>query len=989
MISCLQHTLILPDSDKSVNASCSSDSHLILSYRIPPGGSSHTDTDDSDNFLKFVVDKPSSEVLSQEDFDPIKSTCQLSYRAVQMGGSASSFMIREYSNFHSSNTEPCVTVQYPVQNTSGIVGLKTMRGGETTRIIFDLTNISTKPIGSGDIDTGGIHSSFKQKDRRRLFVCFRLLSDSMKHYVDSDAIVFRDSQMNNKECSLQGLSYAIPNVVTGGHIFEVPLISGSMSSLSLNYSLELRNKKIKGFERAKIQAEIYLQDIEPLKNGESPISFSLIQRRQHVISCQPGFKDLGDAAQIVLVTNSSTTRGQFMEWSKILGPECMGMTMDVLSLDLYGSLDPKSMIRANGKARSLSDALKGKLVILLNEPFYPWTGSTDQRNIECRPAAMLSSHISMFQKSTHWLVVGGCSDDLPDFDCTSAIRTHSFVRNSTMERTETKDKSCDTFKFDCRVPGKSKCKTNCSFSNCKSFRRFINKAVRLEQRNGNPNNSVGSRISPEKKEKRNSTVSLDDPNCSVITVKSNCLFQPNKEKAEKILLKRAKKLKKFLQSHDTLRRYIIDVVPNTTKRLRVENALWWKRDVGELHIHRGVSRRDDEILYALQHCVQQQDHRNNPDDDASSPSICVQRDGSGRKSLTHSLATLQGIASALPLNCRLDSYCFAITHLSVASSSSSNLSLSDQLVGVMNNALTKSVLNDMVIFYDGRFKENKYAGESHLQFRSPTLFQLEKHVGLNQLVSSMGSKPSPQKAVISRILSLLIGHLRCVVSSKDMAPWWSPFSRKHSVRRVFSSDLHKLEQHWAAILNDELVRETQSIVIEQVKTHIKIDRNKFFLRCRQRWRAGLSYVHSPECTVVIATKKEKSSKSNPSKTTSRTSSISSPEVKMFGQESLASIGTRASTTRNVFHQYKTRKCTPVIFDTESSNRIHTAIFERSRNANSIYHHFQDDRSNLILSNDSKQRTSPMKNEKRKNHNNGSSRQNGKRPTSKKKAKKEP
>jgi hypothetical protein len=210
---------------------------------------------------------------------------------------------------------------------------------------------------------------------------------------------------------------------------------------------------------------------------------------------------------------------------------------------------------------------------------------------------------------------------------------------------------------------------------------------------------------------------------------------------------------------------------------------------------------------------------------------------------------------------------------------------------------------------------------------------LMNHDDLQALSTEMSSR----NEVLRRVLSELMGHLRTVASSKDMAPWWSPFSRKHRVRRVFRNDLRRLEKKWYDVLDDETIKTTEIGIIQQVKQHIKRGRNKFWLRCRQRWRAGLSYIHSPDAREI-----------SPDGSTSTL-----PTVKMYGQDSLASVAEhkRSQTSKNEFHYHKKRKCVPVILDDVASKSLQSSLRERSDYCSSVHRRIQSDRSAWLLNDD--------------------------------------
>jgi hypothetical protein len=195
---------------------------------------------------------------------------------------------------------------------------------------------------------------------------------------------------------------------------------------------------------------------------------------------------------------------------------------------------------------------------------------------------------------------------------------------------------------------------------------------------------------------------------------------------------------------------------------------------------------------------------------------------------------LNAAVTATPADIKIGSYCRSLRALATASDSSHQ-----EVCDVVNDCLIADFLRDVSNYVDGRM-ESRHATDP-----SQTLRDLMSNETITQLMKDSVNDEQLRKTVTENVVPLLAG-FRCVAESKDLKPWWSPFSRKHSVCKIMRKTVTFFENQWQHVIDEEKIAACQKQIEETAKSHIKNDRKKMFLRTCGRWRAALNVIHSPE-----------------------------------------------------------------------------------------------------------------------------------------------
>jgi hypothetical protein len=100
--------------------------------------------------LRYTITYPNT--AHADDFNPIVVTDALNVCAKQLGLEAPGTrprdtpFQREYPLVKQTNR--ILTAQFPIQNTRGIQGLRSLASGESSAVHFDIFNVSNKPLGA-------------------------------------------------------------------------------------------------------------------------------------------------------------------------------------------------------------------------------------------------------------------------------------------------------------------------------------------------------------------------------------------------------------------------------------------------------------------------------------------------------------------------------------------------------------------------------------------------------------------------------------------------------------------------------------------------------------------------------------------------------------------------------------------------------------------------------------------------------------------------
>ena len=86
-----------------------------------------------------------------------------------------------------------------------------------------------------------------------------------------------------------------------------------------------------------------------------------------------------------------------------------------------------------------------------------------------------------------------------------------------------------------------------------------------------------------------------------------------------------------------------------------------------------------------------------------------------------------------------------------------------------------------------------------------------------------------------------MSQLKSIANSKDLRPWWNPFSSKIQVRNNLLDILGNIEESWGPALDEGISQAHSDEIDKSVLAHIRQTRNKQRYRVYNRWRKGLRW----------------------------------------------------------------------------------------------------------------------------------------------------
>ncbi|CAD7961534.1 unnamed protein product [Amoebophrya sp. A120] len=341
-----------------------------------------------DGELRYQIGMIEMDKLDNSDFDPAIVQEEVKLQGRQLGietdnyHSQSTKYQKNFDQFQESSIQ-LMTVQFPLQNANGFLGLNSLAAGESTVIQFPLKNISSLPMGfalggrqigvkvflakNTTIHNGNIGFSF---------LGHKLANHSLNNEKETDQtakdnktdtifpqdkpdqefpnqVVFYDAEkgevlldLSNEKniTSAQNVLYQHCNApemaplndgISDGVFFVVPMIQPNQSLSTLKLKIKL-SKSVPAYAYGELRAHIYLEDLYQK-------SWRLIQKRMMNLRCEPTFLPT-KYTQAILVTSSSTTQYEFDLWMKLLAVE-FGLVTSVYSVSRYGSFSPADRIK--------------------------------------------------------------------------------------------------------------------------------------------------------------------------------------------------------------------------------------------------------------------------------------------------------------------------------------------------------------------------------------------------------------------------------------------------------------------------------------------------------------------------------------------------------------------------------------------------------------------------------------------------------------------
>lgn len=304
------------------------------------------------------------------------------------------------------------------------------------------------------------------------------------------------------------------------------------------------------------------------------------------------------------------------------------------------------------------------------------------------------------------------------------------------------------------------------------------------------------------------------PVCHKVKIKTTTLFEPKAQKIEQILVKRTAKMKSWLKRQDALRPYVVEW-ENHESPVQLEKKTFRKSwEIGDLKVYTGPPRFQNSM-------------------------VLVGEEGTGCALSTPvsigSRSMLYSTLNAAHFRTKIRCLCRSLEALVDDPKSEDHLEVCEVVI----DCLVGDFVWDIANYLDGRLKIENAAD------RAQTLRDLIADEQTFQLVEQSLSNEQLCKVATTQF-SVLIASLKCVAKSKDLCPWWSPFSRKHAVRKAMLESISLLEERWQYVLDEETMTAHQEMVESKAKLHIKKDRKKRLVRTKGRWRAALAVMHSPK-----------------------------------------------------------------------------------------------------------------------------------------------
>ena len=352
---------------------------LFIQESIPPGGEVSVE-----GSLRFMIARP----LIEEAGEPLIIREEIQPVALQLGPQIEgtperqNLYQRRYTNVTLTRT---LEARFPVENRSGLVGLRSLAPGERTRLVFDICNVSHKPIG---------HEADRE---RKVGVQIELIGGD----VGVESLVLYD--MDGEEIELggemdgfAGYFQLVPNI--NAHTVVHP---GAMFGFK---------DDVEAYVGATLRASLWIEEF-----GE-PGVWRLAQRREATFRAEPAYRYRPDS-RIILVTNNNTTREGYLAWVELLEQQ-LGLGVDHWSLARYGHFDQQ---RDLDDGTNLKVHLEDKVALVLNQHFQP--RGTDDSDLPTDYVLGRDFREGATANNTHMFVVGS-----PQFEARQLLEPTSDMR---------------------------------------------------------------------------------------------------------------------------------------------------------------------------------------------------------------------------------------------------------------------------------------------------------------------------------------------------------------------------------------------------------------------------------------------------------------------------------------------------------------------------------------------------------------------------------
>ena len=269
----------------------------------------------------YIVDAPRRQPFTLDH--PINPTARME-----------SGICRPFRNFENGEE---AEIRFPVE-LSEIVSLRSLAPGESTRMIFSITNVGTETLA--------------QKYLYRAVRCnIRRLSGDL----DPAAVVFFDLEGNESEIVSHSFTQPIQELAPG-------------QSVQIETRVGIRDSAhVTPYEKFEIGVDL---DLQRPTSSESPDSYRTVDYRKTFIRVSEQYQ-FEDGSRFLLIANQKTSVNDIEKWTQLA--DYFGSGMDVWDVSYYGFLD---LIRELPGDQSLLKHWRGKTIIIPNNYYQTPAGSS-------------------------------------------------------------------------------------------------------------------------------------------------------------------------------------------------------------------------------------------------------------------------------------------------------------------------------------------------------------------------------------------------------------------------------------------------------------------------------------------------------------------------------------------------------------------------------------------------------------------------------------
>ena len=343
---------------------------LYLAESVPPGGEIELQGSMRFQIPLALVDAPGEPFIAEEAMG--LDALQLGLESGEASGKATPFQ-RRYAG---TSLRRMLRAQFPIENRSGIVALRSLAEGERTHVSIDVANVSQKPIGERSVRA------------RKVGVQIELMAgDVLPENVVLTDPVGREIDLGSQEEGFSGGFRRVPEIAARG-VAHVRMAFGFRRGLAPYVGAQLR-------------VTLWIEDLF------DPAKWRIVQRREVTIRLEPDYV-YHDESKVLLVTNNNTTERGFLAYRSLL-EEKLGLKADFWSVSRYGHLDFR---RDLPDGTDLRTHLEDRMVLILNQKFQP--RSKGEKDLPTDYLRARDFRDGTTRKNTHFAILGSQDFSLVD-----------------------------------------------------------------------------------------------------------------------------------------------------------------------------------------------------------------------------------------------------------------------------------------------------------------------------------------------------------------------------------------------------------------------------------------------------------------------------------------------------------------------------------------------------------------------------------------------